>query len=266
MTVIQAIILGIVQGLAEMLPISSSAHLILFPWLFDFPDPGLAFDVALHLGTLFAIILYFWKDWLRIIFDLLLMFKTRKIETFGQRFAGFLFLASIPGAILGFLLEDQAETVFRNPLIIVVSLVTLGAILYYADKTDRGERTLADMKPKDSLIIGLSQAIALIPGISRSGITMTAGLFSGFKREDVAKFSFMMSAPIIAGAGILKINDITSGDMNTAFWLGCFASVVSSLIAIRFLLNFVKKHRFSIFAYYRFALAAVILIVYFLRR
>lgn len=265
MTVFHALILGIVQGFGEMLPISSSAHLVLLPWFLNFPDPGLAFDVALHVGTLLALLLYFWKDWLKIFSDLFLIIKTRKVETFEQKLAGYLILASIPGAFFGALLEKHAETTFRNPLIMVITLVIFGTLLLVADKKDKGERTLKDMKVKDSLIIGLSQAIALIPGVSRSGITMTAGLFSGFKKEDVAKFSFMMSAPIIGGAGILQLKDMQASEINTAFIIGFVASVISSLIAIGFLLTYIKKHGFKIFVYYRYFLALVILLLIFIR-
>lgn len=264
MTILQALILGLVQGITEMLPISSSGHLVVVPYIFKFEDPGLAFSVALHIGTLLALVLYFWKDWLKIIKDVFTIFKTRKVETFEQKLAGFLILASIPGAVFGFFLEDLAETTFRNPLIIVFTLSILGALLLFADRKEN-KKTLKEMKTKNAFAIGLAQSLALIPGVSRSGITMTAGLFSGFKREDAAKFSFMMSAPIIAGAGLLKLDDIAASDINAAFIVGFIASAVSSLLAIGFLLNYVRKHRFAIFAYYRFALAALILLLIIIR-
>lgn len=264
MTIFQALILGLVQGITEMLPISSSGHLVLVPYIFKFPDPGLAFSVALHIGTLVALVLYFWRDWLKILVDGIKIVRTRKIETFEQRLAGYLILASIPGAIFGFLLEEQAETVFRNPLVIVFALVGLGLLLLLAGRKENTKK-LSDMNPKNAIMIGLAQAVALIPGVSRSGITMTAGLFSGFKREEAAKFSFMMSAPIIAGAGLLKLGDIAATDINAAFIVGFIASGVSSLLSIGFLLNFVKEHKFDVFAYYRFALAALILFLIIIR-
>lgn len=267
MTIFHALILGIVQGLGEMLPISSSAHLVLLPWFFNFPDPGLAFDVALHLGTLLAILIYFWKDWWQIFESLLKLAKTRKVETFEQRLAGFLIIASVPGAIFGYLLESKAETVFRAPILVATMLVVFGIVLLIADRMDRGKLTLKDMKSKNALIIGFSQALAVIPGVSRSGITMTAGLFSGFAREDVAKFSFLMSAPIIAGAGLLKIKDIGAHEISSLpFWVAFVAAVVAALFAINFLLKFIKKHNFAIFAYYRFALAAIIIATLIFRR
>lgn len=264
MTVLQALVLGLVQGITEMLPISSSGHLLVVPFIFKFDDPGLAFSVALHIGTLLALVLYFWRDWLKIAHDLLLILRRRKIETFEQKLAGFLVVASVPGAIFGLLLEEQAETVFRSPLIIVFTLTTLGILLLVADKRENSKK-ITEMKVTNALTIGFAQALALVPGVSRSGITMTTGLFSGFRRGDAAKFSFMMSAPIIAGAGLLKLKDIAATDLTTAFWVGFFASAISSLLAIGFLLRYVRKHRFTLFAYYRFALASLILTLIILR-
>jgi undecaprenyl-diphosphatase len=266
MNITQALIFGLIQGFAEMLPISSSAHLILFPWFFNFPDPGLTFDVALHLGTLFAILGFFWEDWLKIIKDLLLILKTRKIETFEQKMAGFLLLASIPGAIFGVLLDDAAETIFRNPLLIALSLTTLGVLLMYADNINKGKLKLENMTTKKAFGIGLAQALAIIPGVSRSGITITAGLFSGFTRADAAKFSFLMSAPIIAGAALVKVPELAASNFTFSLFAVAFLSAaISAVIAIKFLLNFVKNNNFNIFAFYRFSLAALIIIVYLTR-
>ncbi len=266
MTIFQAIIFGLIQGFTEMLPISSSAHLVLFPWFFNNLDPGLAFDVALHLGTLFAILGFFWKDWLKIILDLIRIIKTRKIETFEQRLAGFLVLASIPGAFFGMLLGDLAENTFRNPLLIAFTLSVMGVLLMYADAKDKGKLKLQEMNSKKAFGIGLAQAIAIIPGVSRSGITITAGLFSGLSRVDAVKFSFLMSAPIIAGAALVTFPDIISASFSFNIFLSAFLSaVISAIISIKFLLGFVKKNNFNIFVFYRFSLAALILIVYFTR-
>lgn len=266
MTIFQALILGVVQGVAEMLPISSSAHLVIFPWLFNFPDPGLSFDVALHVGTLVAISVYFWRDWLGVAKGCLNALKTRKIDTYEERLALLLVFATIPGALAGYFFEQQAETVFRNPLVIIFTLVGLGAVLYYADGHDKGEKRLKDMTYLNSFLIGLSQALAIVPGVSRSGVTMTAGLLSGFDRESVAKFSFLMSAPIIAGAGIFELRDISPAELfSPLFIVGFFASVIASFLAIKFLLTYIKNHGFKLFAYYRFALAAIIAILIFVR-
>jgi len=267
MNILQAAFLGIIQGLAEMLPISSSAHLVLFPWLLGFPDPGLAFDVALHVGTLVAILGFFWREWVDISLSLVKLARERKVTSQSQRLAGLLLIASVPGAIFGILLDKYAEQAFRNPLLIASTLVIFGVVLWYADHYDQEKRTIKDAKVKDAVTLGLAQAFAIIPGISRSGITMTAGLFSGFKREDAARFSFLMSAPIIAGAALVKVKDISSGILAMpTFWVAMVFTVISSLFAISFLLKFLQKHRFNVFAYYRFALAALVLVVYLMRR
>jgi len=267
MNIIQAAFLGIIQGLAEMLPISSSAHLILFPWLLGFPDPGLAFDVALHVGTLVAILGFFWREWVDIALSLVKLARERKVTSQSQKLAGLLLIASVPGAIFGILLDKYAEQAFRSPLLIVATLVLFGVVLWYADHYDKEKRTIKDVKVKDAVTLGLAQALAIIPGISRSGITMTTGLFSGFKREDAARFSFLMSAPIIAGAALVKMKDISSGMLAMpTFWVAVIFTVISSLFAISFLLKFLQKHRFNIFVYYRFALAALVMAVYMLRK
>lgn len=267
MNIFQAAILGIIQGLAEMLPISSSAHLVLLPWLFRFPDPGLAFDVALHVGTLAAILAFFWREWVDIALSLVKLARERKVTSQSQKFAILLVIASVPGAIFGVLLGNYAESAFRSPLLIAAMLVLLGAILWYADHHDRGTRKMSSLTKMDSLKIGLAQALAIIPGVSRSGATMTTGLLLGLERTDVAKFSFLMSAPIIAGAALVKMKDISPTMIASAnFWVAMVAALLSSLFAISFLLRFIQKHRFNVFVYYRFALAALVVVVYLMRR
>jgi undecaprenyl-diphosphatase len=250
-----------------MLPISSSAHLVLFPWLFRFPDPGLAFDVALHVGTLGAILAYFWREWCDIAVSLVKLARERHITSQSQKLALLLVIASVPGAIFGILLGGYAENVFRSPLLIASALVVMGATLWFADHSDKGDKGFDQITKLDSLKIGLAQAVAIIPGVSRSGATMTAGLFLGIERSDVAKFSFMMSAPIIAGAALVKMKDLAPAMLTNATFLTAFlAALVSSLFAIRFLLGYIKKHNFNVFVYYRFALATLVLAVYLMRR
>lgn len=262
MTIIQALILGIVQGIAEMLPISSSAHLVLFPWLFNFPDPGLSFDVALHIGTLAALLVYFWQDWVAVLKGLLRTLKTRKIEVFEQKLFLLLIVATIPGALAGYFFESAAETVFRSPVLIALALSVMGALLYFADSRDKGLKKLKDTNYRNAFTYGLAQALAIVPGVSRSGVTMTTGLFLGFERESVAKFSFLMSAPIIAGAGIFQLKDLSISELSSAvFIVGFLASLVSSFLAIKFLLGYIKNHNFKVFAYYRFILAAIIILL-----
>jgi len=264
--ILQAILLGLVQGFAEMLPISSSAHLVLLPWLFRFSDPGLAFDVALHVGTLAALVGYFWREWLDIAVSLIKLARERVVTSRSQKLAGLLLIASIPGAIFGVLLGSYAESVFRNPLLVASALVVMGSLLWYADHHDKGAKNIDKLTTLDSAKIGLAQAVAIIPGVSRSGATMTTGLFLGIDRSDAAKFSFMMSAPIIAGAALVKLKDLAPDMLASLnFWVAMAAALVSSLLAIHFLLQFVRKHHFDVFVYYRFILAGVVLIVYLMR-
>jgi len=266
MNAIQALIFGFIQGFGEMLPISSSAHLVIFPYLFKIEDPGLAFDVALHFGTLLAILGFFWQDWLKIIKGLVKLMRERKITDFYQKLGILLIIASIPGAVFGLLLESYAETIFRNPLLVAGTLIVMGGILYYADHKWQGTKTIKDMTYKKSLTIGFAQALAIIPGVSRSGITISAGLFEGLTRLDAARFSFLMSAPIIAGAATAKLPDLSSQILATSnFWIAFIASIVSSLLAIKFLLGFIRKHSFDIFVFYRWGLAAIIIIVVMVR-
>jgi len=263
MDITVAIIFGLIQGFGEMLPISSSAHLVLVPYFMGFSDPGLAFDVALHLGTLAAILGYFWREWLDVALSLIKLARERKVTSQGQKLAGLLLVASIPGALFGYFLSDTAETTFRNPILIATALIVAGSVLWYFDHHDQGKRYISDMKLPDAVVVGLAQAIALIPGVSRSGATITAGLARGISREDAAKFSFLMSAPIIAGAALVKVPEIDfSVITGLPFWFAIFGAIVSSALAIKFLLSIVKKYHFDMFVYYRFLLAAVVIIVY----
>jgi undecaprenyl-diphosphatase len=255
--------LGLVQGLGEFLPISSSAHLVLVPWLFGWEDPGLTFDIALHFGTLIAVAIYFWKDWLRLFSK---GFTDTK-STDGRLF-WYLVLATIPGALIGFMLEKKAETVLRNPVLIAVMLIILGIILYWADRKSTKETEIKGITLKTSLLIGLSQALAVIPGVSRSGITMTTALLMGLTREAAARFSFLLSAPIIFGAAVIKLPYVVSNPamINSGFVLGMIVSCITGLTAIGFLLRFVQTKTFLPFAWYRFILGAFVIFVVLLLR
>ena len=267
MPIFQAIMLGLVQGLGEFLPISSSAHLILAPFFFLWEDQGLAFDVALHWGTLLAVVLYFRKDLINIVRGFLhsLRKSTRDFANGYQKLAWLLILASIPGAIVGKILESQVEHLFRNPLLIAGTMAGFGIILYTADYWSKKEKTLNQVNWKTALLIGISQALAIVPGVSRSGATMAMARFLKFEREDAARFSFLMSVPIILGAGLLKIPDVSFKDDQGALIVGFLASFIFGLIAIKYLLRYISKNSFAIFAWYRFLLAAIIIIVYFVR-
>lgn len=267
MSLIQSIILGIVQGLTEFLPISSSAHLTLVPIFLKWQDPGLAYDVALHLGTLTAILIAFWKDWLDVIRQALhkLGIKHNHNEHATVDFR-WIILGSFPAAIAGLLLEKQAENTFRSPLIIAITLATFGIVLGLADRSGKKTRPLLGIKLKEAMIIGCAQAMAIIPGVSRSGITITAALLLGFTRPAALRFSFLLSAPIIAGAGMVKIKHILAlisngGTEAQAVFVGFLASLFSGLIAIFFLNKLITTKSFSPFVYYRVALALFITIV-----
>lgn len=247
---LEALILGIVQGLTEFLPVSSTAHLILFPWFFGWTGEvdTLSFDIALHTGTLIALLACFWRDWIELI--------TKK-----QKLFGLIVLASIPAGVAGYLLNNFVERALREPLIISLMLVAIGFLMLIAEKASK-YKDMEKTELKDAVIIGIAQAIAIIPGVSRSGITISAGLFRGLKREASARFSFLLSTPIIAGATMLHFKKLITAQENynlQLFAIGLVTSYITGLIAIKFLLNFLKKHPLNVFVYYRFILAVVII-------
>lgn len=266
MEIIQAIFLGVVQGITEVLPISSSGHLVLMPWLFDFKDPGLSFDVALHLGTLFAIVGFFYHDILNILKGGLDLATRKDPSDFYQKMFLFLAAATVPGVLAGVFLEKYASDTLRSPILIAFMLVIFGLVLFIADRLDAKPKKLERISFIDALTIGISQAIAIIPGVSRSGITISTGLFRKLTREDAAKFSFLLSIPIILGASIYELKDISSESLfSSVFIAGFLAAAISSFLSVKFLLSFVRNHNFDVFVYYRIVLAAVIVGVYFLK-
>ena len=265
-----AIILGIVQGIGEFLPISSSAHLIITRWLFGW-DPiinqaggniDIALDVALHVGTLIAVLTYFFQDWLRLTRDGL----TKGFKTQDGKMFWYLVAATIPGGAAGLLLESKIEGLIRSqPLIIATGLAVMGIILYYVDKKAAQSFSLARITFVQALLIGISQALALIPGVSRSGITMTTARLLGFTREAAAKFSFLLSTPIIAGAALKHTPDIIHNIFHPLFLVGSVISAAVGLFCIGFLLRYLRTNNFAVFAVYRLAVAALIVVVYFVR-
>ncbi|MGE5508020.1 MAG: undecaprenyl-diphosphatase UppP [Chitinophagales bacterium] len=263
MTVFQAFILGLAQGLGEFLPISSSAHLILIPWALRWPDPGLTFDVALHLGTLLAVVAFFWRDWLGLLGQGL-----KGTRTAEGRLFWYLVVASIPGALAGVALESRAETVFRSPLIIGVMLVLMGLVLALADRAAARPGKGEQVSFGQSLVIGLSQALAIIPGVSRSGITISTGAFVGLTRENAARFSFLLSTPIILGAGLLKLGHLlrTPGAINTPFLVGVGTSAVVGFLVIGFLLRWLRRNSFRPFVWYRILVGAGVIALFLARR
>lgn len=260
MTVFQAIVLGIVQGLAEFLPISSSAHLTLAPWALGWQDPGLAFDVALHAGTLSALAWFFRRDWIELMAAAWSIVVTRRIVTMMQKRVLLLVVATIPGGIAGKLLNDYAEQTFRSPVLIACALMIMGILLWAADKWARQNRTMLDLTMRDAIVVGLSQVFALIPGVSRSGSTMTAGRVLGLERESAARFSFLMSMPITAAAVAVKLPEaVQSQPAMLPLVAGILAAAISGWVAIAVLLKFVSKHSFGVFALYRLLLGAAVL-------
>ena len=263
MTVFQALILGIIQGLSEFLPISSSAHLALAPWILHWPDPGLAFDVALHFGTLVAVLWYFWAEWVALLIAAKDIVVKRRIETENERRVIYLIIATIPGAIAGLALEKQAESTFRDPRLIAVALIVMGILLWGIDRFAARDRHLATMRWTDALLTGVAQMFAIIPGVSRSGSTITAGRALHFTREDAAVFSFLMSMPIIAAAAVLKMPQaIREQGFSAPIIVGVLASAVSGWLAISFLLRIVTKHSYGAFALYRILLGVAVLIAF----
>lgn len=266
MTITEAVILGVVQGLGEFLPISSSAHLVITPWLLRFPDPGLAFDVALHAGTLIALLAYFWRDWARLTAAFFTSLK-KKRATYSQdeKLIWYLIIASVPGAIAGKLLEEQADTIFRSPLLIAGTMTVMGLVLWAADQLQKHRIDLQHMGLKESIIVGLSQALAIVPGVSRSGSTMSAGLFLGLTRETAARFSFLMALPITLGAVLVKARDFFSHSVGVPELVGIAVSAVTGFLAIKYMLAYVRKYSYRIFVAYRLLFSLVIVVVYLFR-
>jgi len=259
-TEIQAIILGAVQGLTEFLPVSSSAHLVLIPWLFGWDEPGLAFDVALHLGSLLALLIYYWRDWVAMGLSVV------RPDQASRRLLMLLIVASIPGAVIGLLLEKQAETTFRDhKAVIGCTLALMGVILWIADAVGRNAKKMDLLTLRDAILIGLSQALAIIPGVSRSGATITTGRILGVARQDAANFSFLMATPIIAGAGLFEMRKILHGGVDAVVMAGFASSAIFSLLAIAALVKFVRTRTYQPFAWYRIALAIVVVAVAFAR-
>jgi undecaprenyl-diphosphatase len=254
----QAAVLGTLQGLAEFLPISSSAHLSLTPWAFGWNEPGLAFDVALHVGTLVALIGYFWSEWIALARAALNVATTWKVETVAERRVIFIVVATIPAAIFGLLLEDYAETVFRAPALTATALVIMGALLWLADHRAATSNHLDGMRWQQALLIGIAQVFALIPGVSRSGSTITAARALKFDRQSAAIFSFLMSMPVIAAAAVLKVPKLFSAGADLTVLVGITAAAISSWLAIAVLLRFIQRNGFAVFAIYRFALGAAV--------
>lgn len=267
MTVFQSLILGVIQGLTELLPISSSAHLDILPWIFGWTNSEVfniafeGFDVALHFGTLLAIGIFFFKDWIELIKGGFNQVVKKKSSKEGKMF-WYIVAATLPGGIIGLLLDKFVGDELKKPLIIATALIIMGIVLYFVDKKSKSNIKYEQMTFKQTFLIGLSQCLAFIPGVSRSGITMTTGRAMGIERESVAKYSFMLSAPIVLAATILKLKDFV---FSIPFFVGIIASFIVGIIVIKFLLNYLKKGSFKIFSIYRVIFGIIIITTYFIR-
>ena len=262
MNLLYAILLGILQGATEFLPVSSSGHLILAEHFLGFDKGGLAFDVALHLGTLAAILLYFRKDFWLMALSLGPGRGESPDGALHRRLFIYLALATVPGAICGFLLEKSAEAMFRSPVLVATTMGSVGLLLLWAERAGSRRRDIRALTLTDAILIGLSQALAVVPGVSRSGITMTTGLFRGLNREAAARFSFLLSAPIIFGAGLHSLPKIIKqggeGGEGALILAGFLAAALTGYAVIAWLLKFIRTRSFAIFAYYRLALAGLV--------
>lgn len=251
----EAIILGLFQGVTEFLPISSSAHLVVLPWLLGWQDPGLTFDVGLHLGTFVAVVAYFWRDWWRIIGDLARGLARPALFDRQNSLGWFLLLGTLPGVVVGVLFEHQAETVFRDIRLVAIMLMLLGVVLFLAERLARHTRRFEHVSLLDSILIGLAQAVAIIPGVSRSGSTISMGLFRGLERGAAARFSFLLGTPIILGASAKRIPLIFTADLlpddRLAFILGTASSAVAGFATIAMLLRYLQRHSTVPFVVYR---------------
>ncbi len=254
MTILQAIILGVLQGLTEFLPVSSSGHLVLVPWLLNWQSPGLTFDTTVHLGTLVAVVIYFWKDIWQIVIGVLKTLRDRNFDDPHGKLGWLLVVGAIPAAVAGVLFNDLFESLFSKPLYVTIFLFVTGAILVISEKIAHRVRELDSVGWKDSLLIGIAQIFAIAPGISRSGSTIAAGLALGIKREAAARFSFLLALPIIFGAGMLQLKHALaaglSGSDTTLLAVGFLAAAISGYAAIHYFLQYVRRHNLYIFAAY----------------
>jgi len=296
MPLYQAIVLAVVQGLTEFLPISSTAHLWIVPWILKWNDPGLTFDVALHAGTLVAVLLYFWRYWLEMIRMMLGIgrSKTLRVATVGnppvkilypvprpknpkpaaasmtllgenRQIFWYLVIATIPGGIAGWLFERAADEQLRSPFVVGTALVIVGLLMSAGERAVRGDHNLGQISLLDSIVVGVAQAFAVIPGVSRSGSTMTAGLFRRMNRETAARFSFLLSTPLIAGACLKKGLEIhhsgLPADMRVPFLLGIVVSAVVGYAVIAMLIRYLENRTFTVFVVYRVLLGVILLLV-----
>jgi undecaprenyl-diphosphatase len=266
MPIFQVIILGVVQGLTEFLPVSSTAHLALVPWLFGWKDPGLGFDIALHVGTLAAVLIYFFRDWVQIL-----------AQGFGARTGGdpdlsrnrhllwLLAAATIPVGIVGYIFKAQAETTWRSPYVIGTMLIVVGLLMWASEYVGRKQKDLGHVTPADAISIGIAQALAVVPGTSRSGITISAGLFRNLDRRAAARFSFLLSTPAIGAAAAKDFWDLIKhegglpAEMHAPFAVGIVVSAIVGCLTIKFFMDFLRKSTFAVFIIYRIVFGIIVI-------
>lgn len=266
MPLYQAIVLAVVQSLTEFLPISSTAHLALAPWLLGWRDPGLSFDIALHLGTVAALLGYFFRDWLQLAAQAVgwARFRHDPELAANPRLLWMLAAATVPVGVTGYLFKSHAEQSWRSPLLMGTMLVSVGLLMYWADRRSRGRRDLGATGWADALWIGVAQAVAIVPGVSRSGITITAALLRDLNRPAAARFSFLLSTPALLGAAVKETLDVMAAGgiepvMRPAFVVGTLASAVTGWAVIAFFLRFLRRHTLRIFVYYRVIFGIIVI-------
>ncbi|MFN0102717.1 MAG: undecaprenyl-diphosphatase UppP [Bryobacteraceae bacterium] len=276
MPLVQVIVLALLQGVTEFLPISSSAHLALAPWLFGWKDQGLEFDIALHFGTLFSVLIYFFRDWLRIVANgvglsgLAFLGSDPSLDR-NPRMLWYLVAATIPAGIAGLLFKDTIESTLRSPYVMGTMLILVGLVMWLAERIAKHERTMGEMNLMDCLFIGCGQALALIPGTSRSGITMTAGLFRNLDRSTAARFSFLLSTPIVAAAAVKGLLDLRkhgalSSEMAPAIAVGVVVTAITGCFVISVLLKFLRTNSVLPFVVYRIAFGIFVIALALIRR
>ena len=268
---LKALILGILQGATEFLPVSSSGHLVLVPWWLGWSEPSVLFDVILHLGTLLAVLIYFWRDWLMLLRAGLRALRTRSTQDPEVRLLLLLIVGTMPAALAGALLKDFFESTFSHPTLAAAFLLVTALLLCFGERVHSSDRSLSDMTTRDSLTIGLAQAVAIFPGISRSGSTIAAGLSRDLSRPTSARFSFLLAAPVILGAGVSHAIDIATGrvpidhDMAVSMLVGFAAAALVGFLAISFLMRLVQQRRLYGFAVYCAAFGSLSLLVALIR-
>lgn len=274
MELVAAAVLGVVQGLTEFLPISSSAHLILVPWFLGWNPEGLAFDVSLHVGTALAILAYFWKDWSTLVHEAIRgILDGRPLGNPDRRLAWYLAAATLPAVAAGLTMEKIIEEQLRSPMVTVATLVVFGLFLYYADRKGRRHKTVDALGWADAIWIGMSQALALIPGVSRSGITISTGLLRDLDRASAARFSFLLATPAVVGAAVLEGRRLVAAAGGPgglppeavhwgAFAVGVIFATGSGFLCIRYFLRYLRRGSFFPFVLYRIALALLVLMFY----